>query len=96
MRVSVNSTWASAMKPTFNVDMIRRVGKRFYRHRLQMVVGRDADKEDVKSWLADCKMSYIMTALYKIDTKYGRVTYEGLAFQFKEECDAMLFKLRFN
>lgn len=97
MKVKTPYTWKQAASCKFNKDAVRRDGKRFRRGRLTCVLEKtnDAHIVECREWFAENKVEhYSMFALFNKDS--DQVYYEGLVFDFKNEDDAMWFKLRFG
>jgi hypothetical protein len=96
MKLKLKCDWRQATREKFYPDVIRSTASVFRKKRLTCIVRRDqvSEVEILRSWLKSNQVShYTMAMVY--DTSANGVFYHGLAFDFVNETDALLFKLTF-
>lgn len=97
MKFKLQTNWRSAAKSSFSPDKIRREGKPFRSKKLQCFIPKENDciVDDLKSWFVSNEVTaFMMFGVYN-DAADGKMYYSGLAFEFQDENELMMFKLTF-
>ena len=97
MKLKLQINWRGAAKSSFSPDAVRREGSPFRRKKLMCFVPKESDSStaDLKSWFASNEVTaFTMYGVYDV-AQDGSVYYAGLAFDFTNENDVMMFKLTF-
>lgn len=96
MKMKLSCSWRQATSPSFSVDAVRRTAMAFRKKRLTCLLpqSKERDVEILRTWLEENQIKqYAMFSVYEVKPK--AVFYHGLAFDFINDSDAILFKLRF-
>jgi hypothetical protein len=96
MKMKLACTWRQALSTRINVDQVRRTASQFRGKRLTCLLpkSKEDNVEILKNWLHENQIvQFTMATVY--DVKPESVYYHGLAFEFINDSDAILFKLRF-
>ena len=97
MKLKLQMNWRSAAKSSFSPDAVRREGTPFRNKKLMCMVAKNGDNgvADMKAWFVNNEVTeFSMYGVYD-DAADGKMYYMGLAFEFKDENDTMMFKLTF-
>ena len=97
MKVKLLLDWKGAAKGSFSPDVIRRSATPFRNKKLMCIVPKESDagNGDLKQWFINNEVKEVtMFGVYDVQPD-GKVFYQGLAFDFKNENDIMMFKLTF-
>lgn len=97
MKLKLQLNWRNAAKSSFSPDAVRREGQPFRNKKLQCMVPKqnDCSVADLKDWfISNDVTAFTMYGVYD-DAPDGKMYYAGLAFDFQDENDTMMFKLTF-
>lgn len=97
MKLKLQLNWLKAAKSSFSPDAVRREGKPFRNKKMQCFVPKENDCSvaDMKDWFVSNEVTaFTMYGVYN-DAPDGKMYYSGLAFEFQNENDTMMFKLTF-
>lgn len=96
MKMKLQCTWRQASNAKFKPDHVRANSTSFRPGRLTCVVQQDNDNsiEILRNWLvANQVKQYTMFSIF--DVRPSKMYYHGMAFEFTNDSDAILFKLSF-
>jgi hypothetical protein len=97
MKLKLQMNWRSAAKSSFSPDAVRRNGTPFRNKKLLCLVPKNGDNNvaSMKEWFVNNEVTeFEMCGVYH-DSPDGKMYYLGIAFEFKNEQDTMMFKLTF-
>ena len=96
MKMKLRCDWRSAASTKFKPDNVRKNSVVFRKKRLTCVVTKSNENsvEFLQGWMIENQVKqYEMFALYEVSKQTGQVFYHGLAFDFTDETDYVMFKL---
>lgn len=96
MKLKSQLNWRSAAKSSFSPDAVRREGTPFRNKKLMCMIPKENDCSvaEMKQWFVNNEVTaFTMYGVYN-DTP-EKMYYLGLAFEFQNEDDTMMFKLSF-
>lgn len=97
MRVKVPFNWRQASSAKFNQDAVRREGLPYRKKRLKGFISKksESDMNVVKQWIED--NGIVLKRLLGVFIVHpDHVYYDGVALEFTNDDDMLMFKLRFD